>query len=164
MNYQATIGDDNVDFTHGKDGFYFDGKKSEIKIEKTKDGYIVQTPIRIVFCKEMEITNEGVSLSIGGKNTLVKLKDETTLLLEKLGMHDALSNSIDRIKAPMPGSILKIAVEEGQQVQKGDTLLILEAMKMENVIKSPVDGKIARIAAKEGESVEKNASLIHFDR
>jgi len=66
------------------------------------------------------------------------------------------------IKAPMPGLILDIKVAPGDVVKKGDVLVILEAMKMENSIKSPGDGmvKIVRVGLKQ--SVEKNQVLIQF--
>ena len=62
----------------------------------------------------------------------------------------------------MPGMVLNILVAEGQQVKKGDSLLVLEAMKMENVLKSPTDGVIKKVVATKGTAVEKNQLLIQF--
>ena len=62
----------------------------------------------------------------------------------------------------MPGLILKIMAEPGQSIKKGEPILILEAMKMENVIKSPVDGVIKKVLVKEKDSVPKNQVLIEF--
>ena len=78
-------------------------------------------------------------------------------------MDTTQSNVVKEIKAPMPGSILNILVEAGQEVKAGDQLLILEAMKMENVIKSPGDGVVAKIHVDEKQSVEKNQVLISFE-
>jgi len=58
--------------------------------------------------------------------------------------------------------VLEIAVEVGQEVAKGDTLLILEAMKMENVIKSPTDGFIKSLSVSQAETVEKNQLILNF--
>ena len=63
----------------------------------------------------------------------------------------------------MPGLILEINVTEGQTVNEGDPLLILEAMKMENVLTSPRNGNIKTISVKQGETVDKNALLIAFE-
>ena len=63
----------------------------------------------------------------------------------------------------MPGLILEVSVEDGQEVKEGDALLILEAMKMENVITSPRDGKIKKIEVKQGEAVEKKHVLLTFE-
>lgn len=92
----------------------------------------------------------------------IDLKDQTDALLEKLGMTDLQNIVIKDIKAPMPGLILDIMVEVGQEVKKGDGLMILEAMKMENVLKSTGDGTISAIEVTKGQSVEKNNVLIKF--
>jgi biotin carboxyl carrier protein len=62
----------------------------------------------------------------------------------------------------MPGLVLNIMAEEGQSVEKDTPLIILEAMKMENVIKSPAQGVVKKINAIKGQAVEKNAVLIEF--
>ena len=73
-------------------------------------------------------------------------------------------NQIERltkyIGAPMPGLILDVVVSEGDEVEKGDKLLVLEAMKMENILKSPEDGSIKKIKVRKGKVVEKNDMLV----
>jgi biotin carboxyl carrier protein len=64
------------------------------------------------------------------------------------------------LKAPMPGLVVSIPVEEGQAVKKGQVLLILESMKMQNELKAPRDGKVSRIRIKVGESVEQRQTLL----
>ena len=64
------------------------------------------------------------------------------------------------LKAPMPGLVVAIPVAEGQDVKKGQVLLILESMKMQNELKAPRDGKINRIKVKPGESVEQKQALM----
>ncbi len=71
-------------------------------------------------------------------------------------------NTLARINAPMPGSILRVNVNKGDSVTKGQPLLILEAMKMENEIKSPVDGKISFIKVSKGESVNLGQTLLEI--
>ncbi|MBK7149268.1 MAG: biotin/lipoyl-binding protein [Bacteroidetes bacterium] len=93
----------------------------------------------------------------------VKIQDKTDLLLQKLGINTTTSSAVSNVKAPMPGLIINIAVNTGDEVSKGDTLLILEAMKMENVIKSPRDGKIKKINIELRKAVEKNHILIEFE-
>jgi biotin carboxyl carrier protein len=62
----------------------------------------------------------------------------------------------------MPGMVLSILVKEGDEVKKGDTLLILEAMKMENSLKASADGQVKKVVAVKGTAVEKNQVLIQF--
>ena len=64
-----------------------------------------------------------------------------------------------QIKAPMPGNILDVKVTAGQSVKKGDVLVILEAMKMENEIQAPCDGKVTGVNVRKGDTVETQALL-----
>lgn len=64
-----------------------------------------------------------------------------------------------KVEAPMPGTILDIKVQAGQSVKKGDVLIILEAMKMENEIMAPCDGKVTGVNVRKGDSVETAALL-----
>lgn len=104
------------------------------------------------------------TLTVKLNNQLAKiaLKDRFDLLLEKLGMNAAVSTAVAQIKAPMPGLILDIHVKAGDFIQKGDPVLVLEAMKMENVLKSSGDGEIKEVLVHSGSSVEKNQVLIIF--
>lgn len=68
-------------------------------------------------------------------------------------------SSVSKIPAPMPGLIKSVNISNGQNVKKGETLFVLEAMKMENSIKSPVNGRIANIVVQEGNVVDKNTLL-----
>jgi len=85
------------------------------------------------------------------------------MLLKKLGMDSLTSKKVNELKAPMPGLVFKVLVDVGQEVNEGDNLMILEAMKMENNLKSPTTGKIIEIKVDEGEAVEKNQILIVFE-
>lgn len=69
---------------------------------------------------------------------------------------------ISRILAPLPGVVLDIEVEEGDEVKAGDVILILEAMKMESEITSPIDGVVEKINTKEGEKVDEAKNLIEI--
>ncbi len=92
----------------------------------------------------------------------ISIKDKMDQLLEKMGISAQSATAIADVKAPMPGLILDILVEPGQTIQKGDQLMILEAMKMENVLKAQGEGTISGIEVTKGDSVEKNQVLIKF--
>ena len=93
----------------------------------------------------------------------VNINNDLDSLIKAMGFSIGTSKHIDFIMAPMPGLILEINVEVGQKVNEDDSLLILEAMKMENIITSPREGVIKSISVKKGEAVEKNALLIEFE-
>jgi biotin carboxyl carrier protein len=111
---------------------------------------------------ECNMEEKSFTFDINGQRQEVIVKDKFDLLLEKMGLNDLKSNKMNDIKAPMPGLILSINIKEGDEVQKGDTIMILEAMKMENVLKSPGEGIVKSIVVKQGNSVEKNQVLINF--
>ena len=83
-------------------------------------------------------------------------------LIKEMGFEIGTTKKINEIKAPMPGLILDINVRVGQEVIEDEALLILEAMKMENVITSPRDGVIKTISVNKGDAVDKNKLLIEF--
>ena len=64
------------------------------------------------------------------------------------------------LKAPMPGLVVAVPVSEGQQIKKGQVILILESMKMQNELKAPRDGTVQRVKVKAGESVEQKQTLL----
>ena len=102
-----------------------------------------------------------MQIKINGSIHSVAIQDKMDLLLAKMGIDQHAEKSLKELKAPMPGLILDIVADLGA-VKKGDPLIILEAMKMENVIKAPADAIISKINVNKGESVEKNAVLIEF--
>lgn len=101
-------------------------------------------------------------IKVNSREYRIELTDRYDDLLHKLGLDKTASNRVTELKAPMPGLVLNVFVKESQQVSKGDTLVILEAMKMENIIKSPVDGLIKTIRIKNGDKLEKNQVVINF--
>lgn len=93
----------------------------------------------------------------------VEITTELDRLIKELGFEVGASKKVNDIKAPMPGLILSIEVKVGQEVQEGDRLLILEAMKMENSFNSPRAGIIKSVVVKQGEAVDKGQLLIEFE-
>lgn len=101
-------------------------------------------------------------LRINGNVYDIAIQEPIDQLLQKMGLNFTKSNKVESIKAPMPGLVLKILVTEGQQIAKGDPVLILEAMKMENVFKAPAAATVKAIKATEGKAVEKGEVLIEL--
>lgn len=101
-------------------------------------------------------------IKVNGTLYNVAIEDQYDLLLKQLGLDNMQASKVQEIKAPMPGLVLNVLVQEGQEVSKGDNLLVLEAMKMENIIKSPSSGMVKKILVNKGLKVEKNEILIQF--
>ena len=103
------------------------------------------------------------TLELEGETFYIEIKDELDLVLDNMGFGLAAGKKIKEIKAPMPGLVLEISVVEGQQVEEGDKILILEAMKMENSIMVHTSATIKRIAVIAGQAVEKGQVLIELE-
>jgi len=107
-------------------------------------------------------SNKTFEIKINRHRYTVELRDEADLLLEKAGIAKPEARKIDALLAPMPGLILDIKVKVGQTVKAGDPLVILKAMKMENVLKSPHDGVIREILAEKNQKIEKDSVILQF--
>jgi len=101
-------------------------------------------------------------VSVDGLPISLQITTERDRLLTKMGHSTGANSQKQDLKSPMPGMVLKILVKVGDQVAKGDPLLILESMKMENVLKAAHNGVVADISAQEGTSVEKNQLLLRY--
>jgi biotin carboxyl carrier protein len=112
---------------------------------------------------EINKSTKEFTIKVNGKVYQLTAQDNLDLLLKSLGMDKVTTAKISEVKAPMPGLLISTKVSEGDEVKKGDTLLILEAMKMENIIKSPIDGKIKAIKVNPGQNVDKNQVMIQFE-
>lgn len=102
-------------------------------------------------------------LRIKGQSHMLQIKEPIDQLLASMGLDMAAMKKAEPVKAPMPGMILRVLVEPGQQINKGDGLLVLEAMKMENVLKAGTSATVKAIRVSERTAVEKGAILIELE-
>ncbi len=110
-----------------------------------------------------DYNNKSLCLEINGNKYDLTIADQYDLLVKKMGLSTGGVQKIKNVKAPMPGLILDILVEPGQAVSKGDQLLILEAMKMENVLKAEGDGVVKSVEVKKSAAVDKGQVLIEME-
>ncbi len=107
--------------------------------------------------------NSGMcTIIIDGQFKEVKRIREIDVVIEKMNLNATLTKKQSYLNAPMPGLVNNIKVIQGQRVEKGMPLIILEAMKMENVISAPHDATIKNIHVVVGQAVEKGFPLIEF--
>lgn len=113
--------------------------------------------------EEEPVKNTNFVVEIKGVSYNVKCQSEMDVLVEKFSKSKQIEKIKTDILAPMPGSIVKIGVQEGQFVKKGQVLIVLEAMKMENELKAPIDCTVKKIFVDEKNAVEKNQLLIKLE-
>ena len=113
---------------------------------------------RSVRC-EVEPAKDGrLAVLVGDEVHALEILDERRLRLRRASGKFTLEGP-QRVDAPMPGKVVRVLVKQGDQVQEGQGLLVVEAMKMENELKSPKAGVVAELHAQEGQPVEAGAKL-----
>ena len=117
---------------------------------------------KLVSVKEVNHELKRYQIQIDGRTYQVQISDAVDQQILKMNLKSKKSNQLKELRAPMPGLVRQVNVQVGDQVDSGDALFILEAMKMENVLKSPVNGLVSDLFVKPGESVEKNQILLSF--
>jgi biotin carboxyl carrier protein len=154
--------------------FTFDNKTIDLSL--SGKGYVAQLDDRTVDVEVLRAKDGKLDLLIDGKHATayvssdnarrwVTVNGQTFVLTKSSGTkrkttgHDHASE----LAAPMPGLVRAVNVNEGDAVTKGQTLLLLEAMKMEIRVQAPFDGKVASISVKAGQTVEREQILVTMD-
>ena len=129
---------------------------------------VPQTPLRELVIDGRSCTyamtpeSDGWSVMSGGEVHRMRVDDERAVRLGKLTGSGGRSGAGGTVKAPMPGLVLRVEVEEGQVVAAGAGLVVLEAMKMENEIKAPVAGRVEAIHVDGGQAVDKGMVMLEL--
>jgi biotin carboxyl carrier protein len=116
-----------------------------------------------VVIKSSDPDHKEYVINVEGYDFQVKVNEPIDLLIKQMGFLKPMSHAIKEIKAPMPGLVLDIYVDTGQEVEENQNILSLEAMKMENILKSHGQGIIKEIKVQKGSAVVKNQVLIIFE-
>ena len=160
----------NNNFSFGineeKSNLFVNGKQISVDIMKGADQHLHILHNNKSYRAEVVSFNaedKSCTIKVNGNPYVLEIKDQYDELLHQLGLDNLNKVKIAELKAPMPGLVLKIFVSEGDKVQKGDNILVLEAMKMENIIKSPADVTIKSIKISPADTVEKNQVMFLFE-
>ena len=163
--FQANVNEKTFEIQPTLDGLVVDGQLLQWDVANLGNGnfHILHNnkSYRAEVVK-IDTATKSFTFKINGNLHTVVLKSEFDLLLEKMGMNNSSAGKVNNVKAPMPGLIVDLKVKEGDTVKQHDPLIILEAMKMENIIKAAGDAVVKSVKVKKGDSVEKNQVLIEF--
>lgn len=164
--YKIKVNDTyDFDLSAVNDSLQLNGEAVPVDVRELQDGHLHFIYKNKSYNAEVVSENHEDKTSvikINGKLYEVAVEDQFDGLLKAMGMGAGSGKVAREIKAPMPGLVLNISVVEGQEIQKGDNLLVLEAMKMENMLKSVTEGVVKKIHVSKGDKVEKNQVLIEF--
>ncbi len=103
------------------------------------------------------------TITVNSRSYSIIIKDHLDLLIDEMGLNTTNSKLLNDIKAPMPGRIIAIDVEIGQTITNGDPVLVLEAMKMENIILASGDGIVKSILVDTDDTVNKGQLLVEIE-
>ena len=157
-----------------------DGKRFEVDINDTATEARFNGEVLRFDSIWLAGSRQNINILLGGRSYDLRIEEETDhLLITYAGQRYECTvadkrvaelrrrvDSADKhkgktvIKSPMPGLVVKILITEGQEVKRGDRLVVVEAMKMENDVKSPRDGRVVRIAVQAGDAVEGGRELL----
>ena len=137
---ERTVACDVADLGNGAYSVILDGNQYAVRVRPTGKG-------------EYEAT-------VGGRAMTIQTVDHRSLSRRRGGSADG---AVREIRAPMPGKVVSVQVSEGDTVQRGQGLLVVEAMKMQNEIRSPRDGRVASVNATAGDSVGSGEILVVVD-
>jgi biotin carboxyl carrier protein len=132
--------------------FLLDGKKTG----RTNYSLIVDNRS---FEVDIDVSEDDYRVLVDGRNYHIHLLDERRMRLGGLQAGIELQGR-QRVSVPMPGKVIAVLVSEGDKVERGQGLVIVEAMKMENEVRSPINGEVKEVKVKAGDSLEAGATLL----
>lgn len=127
------------------------------------DRYRIHYKSQNIDIRLTESAEKRYTVKIKGFTYDLQVLDDLDMLIERLGFNQSKSNFLKEIKAPMPGLVLDVFVGKGDVVHEGDKLVVLEAMKMENMIKAEGAGTVDEVFVKKGDKVDKGQIFISFE-
>lgn len=161
MKYLVVVHDRTFEVTVDGDRVSVDGRAGLAELSG-----IPETPLRqLVLDGRSRLVaatpaEEGWIVQLGGERWTVAVEDERAHALRELTGQRHRRGAAGLIRAPMPGLVLRVEVEEGQVLEAGAGVVVLEAMKMENEITTPGPGTVTKVHVQPGEAVEKGAALV----
>ena len=108
-------------------------------------------------------THKHFKVMVNGHIFPLQIEDQYDQLVDAMGLSMIQERKLTQVDAPMPGLVLEVFINVGDEVNDGDSLLILEAMKMENILKAEGSGIVKNILVNKGQAVEKGQGLIEFE-
>ena len=163
--HKAIIGTKEFRVESGSKEISVNGKAMKADIVEIRDGkfhILVNHKSYSAEILEFIPAEKKVSVKINQTVYHVLVRDKYDELLHALGMDNTNAKQAGDVKAPMPGLVLNVMVEPGQMIKKGDAIIVLEAMKMENILKAAADGEVKKIHVKKGDKVEKNQVMVNL--
>lgn len=160
------IESDSIELNQVNGAWSINGKSTQpdlIKLDDYSWNMIWEGKVFHCILLDYDPTAKSWVMELNGKRVKATLTTSMDRLLKEMGIDTQAVRKVKDLKAPMPGLIREIKVKEGDAIQAGDAVLILEAMKMENILKAPAPAVVKSIKVQSGDKVEKNTILVLFE-
>jgi biotin carboxyl carrier protein len=162
MKYIATVDDKTYEIEINNEGeITLDGRRLAMDLQS-----VAGQPVYSLIIDGRSIEayvvpgDEGIEVMLGGRLYNVTVEDERLRRLRQASAGLTVRAGEYHLKAPMPGMVVAVPVEEGQKVERGADLVILESMKMQNELKAPREGTVTHVRVRPGDRVDQNQILI----
>ena len=162
VKYIATIGDRSIEIDINEQGeILADGERLEVDFHSVADEPVYSMLLNgRSFEASVSASEAAVEVLLRGQLILVMVEDERQRLLRESTAAGPVEEGEINLAAPMPGMVVAVPVEVGQDVEKGANLIILESMKMQNELKAPREGRVSGIRVSPGDSVDQDQVLL----
>lgn len=164
--FQANIEGQKIDFSlECKNSRRIVMKKknheSEFEIQKISSHHYTVLISNKYYAIHLQKFGQSYQAVVNGENLRFDLKDEKAVRRESAS--SSLITRGGRVSAPMPGKVVQVSVKVGQKVRRGEGLVVVEAMKMQNIFGSFIDGIVKSVHVKQGDAVENGAVLVDVE-
>lgn len=162
MKYIATIEEQTFEFEiNGEDEILVDGDHVAIDFRSIAGQSVYSMLVNGRSYEALvQVEDDNLQVLLRGRLYIVTVEDERQIRLREASSPQTLQHGDFHLKSPMPGLIISIHVSEGQEVSKGDRLIVLESMKMQNELKAPREGIVRSIRVSSGENVDQDQVLL----
>ncbi|MBN2482059.1 MAG: acetyl-CoA carboxylase biotin carboxyl carrier protein subunit [Bacteroidales bacterium] len=141
------------------------GHKKEIRIYEDEDGFnYLEYKSKRYLVEIIEKIQNKYTVLLNGVSYSFTIESPISFTRRKYLEKQKQTSKFEIISAPMPGKIIELLVEENSRIREGDSVLILEAMKMQNEIIAQTSGKVKKILVKAGDNVAKEEALMEIEK
>jgi len=167
MSWEVSLGDQAFEIAvdaHGGNNFSVtvDGETIVVDACFPEDGSVHLIIEGEAYEFDVQRTESGQDVTLYGTCYSATVLDERSRALRALGFGGGAASGHETISTSMPGKVVAILVEEGQEISAGDGIVVVEAMKMENELRCAADGRVESIAVSVGDTVEGGAALVQL--
>lgn len=164
MKYFTTLDGETVPVELTADGVRIGGEEREAEVAAVPGGAVRHLRLgERGFRFTAHPREGGWTVEIGGRRFQVEVEDERAHRIREMTGGGPAARGASEVRAPMPGLVVRVEVEPGEEVEPGTGLLVMEAMKMENELKAERAGTVASVDVAEGETVEQGALLVTIE-